>query len=178
MKGLFDFQVYIKTLREDPMTLEVVEDYEQCYGSLQEQDLTDMEFYQNYLCRFDCPFTYKIPEGMQHSYDWNIFYRFIVGSYSYVSYDFRQPTDDPSPKDMELFITLGKDQQQGRGLHELNFYEVEEIFDFLIIEQFIASINLAEEQAHGLEGASTIASLRQQSYETFQEKIQKVIRAW
>ena len=35
MKGLFDFQVYIKTLREDPMTLEVVEDYEQCYGSLQ-----------------------------------------------------------------------------------------------------------------------------------------------
>jgi hypothetical protein len=79
---------------------------------------------------------------------------------------------------MELFIILGKGQQQGRGLYELNFYEVEEIFDFLIIEQFMASINLAEEQAHGLEGASTIASLRQQSYETFQEKIQKVIRAW
>lgn len=24
---------------------------------------------------------------------------------------------------MELFIILGKGQQQGRGLHELNFYE-------------------------------------------------------
>lgn len=79
---------------------------------------------------------------------------------------------------MELFITLGKDQQQGRGLHELNFYEVEEIFDFLIIEQFIASINLAEEQVCGLKGVTTIVSLRQQCYEAFQEKIQKVIRAW
>jgi hypothetical protein len=45
---------------------------------------------------------------------------------------------------MELLITLGKDQQQARGLHKLNFYEVEEIFDFLIIKQFMASINLAE----------------------------------
>lgn len=54
---------------------------------------------------------------------------------------------------MELFIILGKGQQQGRGLHELNFYEVEEIFDSLIIEEFMASINLAEEQACGLEGA-------------------------
>ncbi|WP_157231239.1 MULTISPECIES: hypothetical protein [Capnocytophaga] len=54
---------------------------------------------------------------------------------------------------MELFIILGKGQQQGRGLHELNFYEVQEIFDFLIIEQFMASINLAEEQACGLEAA-------------------------
>ncbi|WP_454997945.1 hypothetical protein [Capnocytophaga granulosa] len=78
---------------------------------------------------------------------------------------------------MELFIILGKGQQQGRGLHELNFYEAEEIFDFLIIEQFMASINLAEEQACGLEGGTTIVSLRQQCYETFQEKIQKVIRA-
>ena len=54
---------------------------------------------------------------------------------------------------MELFIILCKGQQQGRGLHELNFYEVQEIFDFLIIEQFMASINLAEEQACGLEAA-------------------------
>lgn len=54
---------------------------------------------------------------------------------------------------MQLLITLGKGQQQGRGLHELNFYEAEEIFDFLIVERFIASINLAEEQAHGLEAA-------------------------
>ena len=46
---------------------------------------------------------------------------------------------------MELFIILGKGQQQGRGLHEQNFYEAEEIFDFLIIEQFMAAINLAEE---------------------------------
>ena len=79
---------------------------------------------------------------------------------------------------MELLITLGKDQQQARGLHKLNFYEVEEIFDFLIIEQFMASINLAEEQACGLEGGTTIVSLRQQSYEAFQEKIQRVISGW
>ena len=38
----------------------------------------------------------------------------------------------------------------------------------------MASINLAEEQACGLEGGTTIVSLRQQSYEAFQEKIQKV----
>ena len=79
---------------------------------------------------------------------------------------------------MELLITFGKDQQQARGLHKLNFYEVEEIFDFLIIKQFMASINLAEEQAHSLEGASAIVSLRQQCYETFQEKIQRVISGW
>ena len=68
---------------------------------------------------------------------------------------------------MELFIILGKGQQQGRGLHELNFYEVQEIFDFLIIEQFITSINLAEKQACGLEGATTMVSLHQQCYEAF-----------
>ena len=78
---------------------------------------------------------------------------------------------------MELFIILGKGQQQGRGLHELNFYEVQEIFDFLIIEQFMASINLAEEQACGLEGASAISPYANSAMKLFQEKIQKVIRA-
>lgn len=69
---------------------------------------------------------------------------------------------------MELFIILGKGQQQGRGLHKLNFYEVEEIFDFLIIEQFMDSINLAEEQVHGLEGASAISPYANSAMKPFQ----------
>lgn len=132
---LFDYNNFIEELKENEKKKEVVEKYTKYYGSQDNVDIYNTQFYKDYLSKFEIPFNLAIPEDLEAEFDWDLLIRLVAGSFS-SNYDLDIDEKSQSIPIVHLFITVKRGNESvTKDITELWSFQVLRLFEIYVEEQ-------------------------------------------
>lgn len=149
---LFDYQKFIEELRNDPDKSEIILNYEKYFGSLDDKDIEDTEFYQEYLSKFkmDERILFKYPSEDESDFDWDLLYKLVFASFSSnYRFDLSESWKNNARKPIisELIIKVSsEDKIADRTLSELWSFQILRLFEIYVEEQLNFSCLMKEEE--------------------------------
>lgn len=166
---IYNFSEHIEELREDDTKREMVAKFEKAYGPIGDQDITDLDFYQQYLSRFKLPDTpLRVPEDMEDDFDFDLLLRLVVGSFS----SKYKLVYNKEQKDMRLLITVRRDNESSeKWLDELWSFQILRLFEIYVEEQINLATLMKENDSEEEEG---IVSYRNNNIDKFQHRIDEI----
>lgn len=137
---LFNFQMFVSELRNNPDKKEVVTKYEEHFGPI-EGAIQDQLWYQDYLSKFNT-IQYIVPAELTKDFDWNLLMQLVGGSFS--SEGSIQKTDVGN---FEFVISAKSgDQTVVKKASELWGFQVLRLFEIYSEEQMNLQTLTADDQ--------------------------------
>lgn len=147
---LFDFQQFVEELRENEKKSEIINKFEEHYGSLQGKDLSEMPFYKDYLAKFEVDDELvqrlKVPDELIDEFDYRLLLILVAGSLS-SNYSLEH-CDDTDKERLKITVQSG-DQSITKYLDDLWSFQIYRLFEIYVEEQMnmdILTSNSEEEK--------------------------------
>ena len=167
----FDFQLFVERLREDENKCDIIEPFEENFGSLKDRVYTDLPFYKEYLAKIEMDESLtkriRVPEELIGCYDYNLLLKLVVCSFS-SDYDFVYEDDTDTIK----FMIMVENEKQNitKQLDELWSFQIVRLFEIYLEEQ----IKLANIRKESEVDEITIGMMRRLRLETFKQKVSRL----
>lgn len=136
----YDFEGFIRELRQDPEEGKVITEYEAHYGPIAVEDITRQKWYEDYLAFFQ-PVSFEVPEELGEAYDWELLQRLLAGSFSAIG-DFEIKN---GKVDLVVFVETNE-QRISKSISSLWSFQVERLFEIWIKEQMNLQVLVASDQ--------------------------------
>ena len=152
-KPLFNFHEFVKDMRKDKERNELLEEYEEFYGSIKGKNYTQLPFYKEYLVKFEVDPGLKkrlrVPEGVLTESDVVLFLRLAVASFS-STYVFEHL--DKIDKERFKITCENDDTSITKKLDELWGFQIYRLFEIYMEEQMrlATEIKKSEFQAESI----------------------------
>lgn len=137
---LFNFQMFVSELRENPDKKEVVTKYEKYFDAI-EGTIQDQLWYKDYMSKFNT-IPYIVPAELVNDFDWNLLMQLIGGSFSSEGSLLKTDTGN-----YEFVISVKSgDQTVIKKASELWGFQVLRLFEIYSEEQMNLQILIEEDK--------------------------------
>lgn len=133
---LFSFNDFIEELRNNEDKQEIIENYEQNFGSLKGKNYTDCPFYKDYVSQFDVEEDLmkriEVPDELKYGFDYELLLRLVFASFS-SEYIFEH-LDETDTERLKIAVD-SKGQSIVKSLDELWSFQILRLFEIYFEEQ-------------------------------------------
>lgn len=141
---LFNFDDFIEELRNNEDKQEIIEKYENAFGSLEGKNYTDCPFYKDYISKFeideDLMKRIEVPDKLKYSFDYELLVRLVAASFS-SEYKFEH-LDETGTERLKIAVE-SSGQCIVRSLDELWSYQIWRLFVIYFEEQMNLDIHMS-----------------------------------
>ena len=165
---LFDFQQFVEELRQDESKREIVDKFEEHYGSIQGKDLPELPFYKDYLAKFEIDDELmqriKVPDELIDEFDYLLLLILVAGSFS-SNYSFEH-CDDTDKERLKISVQSGN-QSITKYLDDLWSFQIYRLFEIYVEEQMNLAILINDSEAE----KDAISEEREMRLVAFEKKV-------
>lgn len=137
---LFDFNAFIKELKENKEKKEIIEKYEKAFGTIS-WNIKDQIRFKEYLTNFKAS-KYLVPEELKEDFDRDLLQQLVLWSFS-SDYELKNE-DEKLP---ELYIAVKSwDQSVVKKVSELRSFQIQRLYEIYIEEQLNLQILKTEDE--------------------------------
>lgn len=132
---LFNFKEFVEELRNNEDKKDIIEKYEDVYGSLVDKDYTEQPFYTDYVAHFEIDELMehvKLPEEQPYVFDYKLLFQLVLASFS--SDYMLVHIDETNQERLRITVTSGG-QSIVKDLDELWRYQILRLFEIYFEEQ-------------------------------------------
>jgi hypothetical protein len=133
---LFSFNNFIEELRNDEDKREIIEKYEEAFGSLKGKNYTDCSFYKDYVSQFDVDEDLmkriEVPDELKYCFDYELLLRLVAASFS-SEYKIEH-LDETDTERLKIAVN-SKGQSIVKSLDELWSFQILRLFEIYFEEQ-------------------------------------------
>jgi len=140
---MFDFKLFIESLKENSEKKDIVEKYEKIVEPLLD-DFKDTVIYKDYLSKYDTKdIDLLLPEYIDEDFDWDLLLRLVIGSFS-STYVIEK--DKETWKDELIINVSAGDKHVAKKLSELWGFQIARMYEIYIEEQMNLEILKNEDE--------------------------------
>ncbi len=140
---LFDFNDFIEELRNDEDKQEIIEKYEDAFGSLKGKNYTDCPFYKDYISKFeideDLMKRIEVPDELRYSYDYELLVRLVAASFSS---EYKVEHIDETDSERLKIAVKSQGESIVKPLDELWSFQILRLFEIYFEEQMNLDIQM------------------------------------
>lgn len=138
---LFNFQMFVQDLRDNPEKKEVVEKYEKFFGEIK-GEVRDQIWFKEYSALFH-PLEYIVPDELAKDFDRELLIQLVASSFS--SDGLVEVVDGKDKPEFVISVQSG-DQVVVKKVSELRGFQVLRLYEIYCEEQMNLQILIAEDE--------------------------------
>ncbi|MBK8556863.1 MAG: hypothetical protein IPL65_14295 [Lewinellaceae bacterium] len=139
---LFNFQMFISELKENPDKKEMIEKYANLFPERVDKELEEQPWYEGYAKQFQT-IEYKVPEELKNDFDWPLLLQLLCASFSS---DFELIfMEEQKLPELSIYVRQG-DQVVVKQVSELWGFQVLRLYEIYTEEQMNLQILFDEDK--------------------------------
>lgn len=170
---IFDFQDFLNNLRQDQEKKDMIEEYENLFGSLEGKSVEETLFYTEYLSRFKLPVGFvdclAKPEDLESDFDYELLLRCVISSFS-SDYDLKY--NEKTDKFSLVISVKSRGDSIDKTVDELWSFQILRLFEIYLGEQMSLAVLTQENDGE----KQAIEKERKMKLVKFDKKIENALR--